>query len=124
MTLHAYECVTIQFVLVCSTPQLLLSVFTRSYFVLFEMCQTILRSVQSSSHNFSPVGQIVWPCTVGQENDNVALENLFWRLVCQWCDNRSLSPVTWAGAYYGIVLQISTNAAEDDSFQFKMTDTK
>jgi len=58
MTLHAYECVSIQFVLVCITPLLLLSVFTRSYVVLFEMCQTILRSVQSS-YSFSPVGQIV-----------------------------------------------------------------
>jgi hypothetical protein len=67
---------------------------------------------------------MVWPCIVGQENNNVALENFFWRLVCQWSDNHSLSPVTWADAYYVTVLQISTNAAKDDSFQFKMTDTK
>jgi hypothetical protein len=60
---------------------------------------------------------------MGQENNNVALENFFWRLVCQWSDNHSLSPITWACAYYVTVLQISTNAAEDDSFQFK-TDTK
>jgi len=59
MTLHAHECVTIQFVLVCITPHLLLSVFTRNNVVLFEMCQKILRSVQSSSYNFNPVGHIV-----------------------------------------------------------------
>jgi len=43
MTLHAYECVTIQFVLVCIIPHHLF-VFTRSYVVLFEICQTILSS--------------------------------------------------------------------------------
>ena len=61
---------------------LLLSVFTRSYFGLFEMCQTILTRTVLSSLT-SSMGQILWPSSTGilsQENNSLILHKFFWRL--------------------------------------------